>query len=70
MSKTVRNDFRALKVRTETHVRLKKLMERITQVGWGAIGSDRTTAATIADVADEALQMLDDKVTAAEKKRR
>jgi hypothetical protein len=65
-----RNDFRALKIHTNTHVRLKKLMERIVQVGWAAIGSERTTAATLADVADEAFQMLDDKVTAAEKKRR
>lgn len=65
-----RDDFRPIKIRTEAHVRLKRLMERITQVGWAAIGSERTTPATIADVADEALQMLDDKVTAAEKKRR
>lgn len=62
-----RDDFRAVKIRTDTHVQLKKLMERITQIGWAAIGSGRTTAATLADVADEAVRLLDFKVKGVER---
>lgn len=57
------SDFVPVKVRSATHRRLASLLERISRVGWTAIGIDRGDAPTRGSVVDAALDLLERKVS-------
>lgn len=53
--------FRTIKIRAESYDKVQEILSRVAAKGWTAVGSKRRSAATIADVVDEALLALESK---------
>lgn len=63
-------DYRPIKVPSDVHKRLTRVIEQINQVGWTAVGSDRKDAATLGTTVDFALTLLEQRITEAQKERK
>jgi hypothetical protein len=53
-----RTQYRTVKIRLDSHQELHELIDRAARTGWASLGSDRMDKVTIANVLDEAIQLL------------
>jgi hypothetical protein len=51
--------FRTIKVRTESYDRIQRLLTLVAAKGWASLKSKRKSAASIADIVDEGLAVLE-----------
>ena len=61
MTRKTEDGYRTVRIKIATHVRLQKIVERVARDGWKSIGSKRTTAPTLTDIVEEAVDRLDEK---------